>query len=52
MSKKHFELVAKAILLAKTNGDDIELLVNHLAEKFKEQNPRFDESKFLTACGF
>lgn len=63
MNKKHFEAIA-AILKAKADQyrnssypdaydrfAAVDAIADDLAEYFASQNPRFDELKFLQACG-
>lgn len=61
MTKKHFEAIA-AIIKAQYDSaskrrdgweacQTIEHTADNLAEYFASQNPRFDELKFLQACG-
>jgi hypothetical protein len=47
MTKKDYERIALAI---KENTEPV-ALVYHLMEIFEADNPRFDRTKFLTACG-
>jgi len=49
MSRKHYQLIAAAIQGAyrKDALSEIHALIDALAR----ENPRFDRSKFLTACG-
>lgn len=55
MTKKHYEMVAKILKRENTRvgGDDgmIESIATLLAIEFKLDNPNFDRTKFLKACG-
>jgi hypothetical protein len=48
MTKKHFELVAKVLANANTDGADTAAF----ATEFTKENPRFDAVRFLKAAGF
>ena len=61
-SKKHFEAIAKIVRDAKTDlksapnatvaRDEVHAMIaEDLSEYFASQNPRFDRSRFLKACG-
>jgi len=57
MTKKDFELIAKAISEFRTPYTDIDLtktvriaLANDFAVVLKKENPRFDEKRFMAAC--
>jgi hypothetical protein len=56
LTKKHFEKIAQTIramaqhdLFSKQNMEQLSI---ELCAVFKEINPRFNQIKFLTACGF
>ena len=50
MTRKDYQLIAD--VFARSAGDDIaKFLAVNLADKLKQDNPRFDADKFLTACG-
>lgn len=66
MSRKHFEIVARAIKDARPlrkGSTDISVVViaghhaaldnaaDFLADAFQAENPRFDRARFLAACG-
>lgn len=57
MSKKHFVVIAaliKSRLERETSEETkggIRLIALDLANQFVSENPRFDKSRFLTACG-
>jgi hypothetical protein len=55
MTRKHFELIANAIRVTKntTEGDDASLreLALNLCVEFKRENGRFNNERFLKACG-
>ncbi len=50
MTKQHFEFVA-SLINAANNGVAPAHLATLAAAKFAKDNPRFDEGKFLAACG-
>ena len=52
MTRKHFELIANAIRVT-TEGDDTALreLALNLCVEFKRENGRFNNERFLKACG-
>lgn len=60
MTKKDYELVAKAMRIAKPLATDPDLLENHnwrftvsrLIDEFKQDNPKFQPKKFAHACGW
>lgn len=55
MTKKHFELVAKVLANANTDGADTATLTKvaaAFATEFTKENPRFDAVRFLKAAGF
>lgn len=59
MSKKHFEMVARALsgALATAGNDESQRenlrgLAIELSAGFASENPRFDSQRFLNACGF
>ena len=49
-TKEHFEFTA-ALINAAHNGVAPAHLATLAAAKFAKENPRFDEDKFLEACG-
>jgi len=52
MSKKHYEAIASLIKKrSPQNHWSFNMLVRDLCETFKAENPRFNESKFIKACG-
>ena len=59
MTKKDYELIAKVIkeMENKYDGDDwtvdgtIYLYASNLAAAFNKDNPKFDQEKFMEACG-
>lgn len=53
MRKQDYELIANTIDFWKDVQDANvgEQIAYALAEQFKQNNPRFDRDKFLTACG-
>ena len=50
-TKKDFEFTA-ALLAAAIGGTPPLSLVQLAADKFKMDNPRFDEERFKEACGY
>jgi hypothetical protein len=58
MTRKDYELIAKAINLAVRGAialdrplSELRFLAATLAMDLRRDNPRFDEDKFLKACG-
>lgn len=58
MSRKDYEVVATEFIGRMANPtvpsesrQTLIALANSLADRFAEDNPRFDREKFLTACG-
>ena len=56
MTKKVFELVAKVLRLERPNkseGSNWQWInvVRTFADKFEEENERFDRARFVAACG-
>ena len=58
MTRKHFEFIAKSIRDAKEHGlgtdrdETLELLAHYLTGYMAQENPRFDKTRFLKACGY
>ena len=57
MSKKHFEAVAALIKSTIENNRNnheaqVDTLIDGLVELYQKENPRFDATRFLNACGF
>jgi hypothetical protein len=50
MTKKHLEFLA-ALINAAHNGTSAETLATLAAAYCADTNPRFDEARFLVACG-
>lgn len=54
MTKKDYQIIADAISKGVSGASVVRgamyIDVNYLIAELKKQNPRFDESKFLTAC--
>jgi len=50
MTKKHLEFLA-ALINAAHNGTSAETLATLAAAYCAKTNPRFDEARFLAACG-
>ena len=53
MTRKHFEMIADSIRRSRngSNHKTLRALALTLCVKFKEENPRFNEGRFLEACG-
>jgi len=58
MTKKHFEAIAAILQLSWEEGEEdlyanraILFIANSLADTFAAENPRFNRSRFLKACG-
>ena len=60
MTRKDYELIAKALKRANENWEGfneenpqvvITAISAYLAKELAQDNPRFDRSRFLTACG-
>lgn len=51
MTRKHFELVASILADADLDPAALATVAQDFAEAFKNENPRFDRTKFLVACG-
>lgn len=52
MSRKDYQLIADVISNSWFGSAEMRAdLVGNLAEKLKEENPRFDEARFFKACG-
>jgi dihydroneopterin aldolase len=53
LTKKHYQAIASiyASHLTKDNYKLISQMVNDLCVLLIQDNPKFDRSKFLTACG-
>jgi hypothetical protein len=56
MSKRHYIAIAQAVRecrdVSRTNRDAVEALAKSLAAVLAADNPRFDVTRFMTACGF
>ena len=52
MTKKHFEAIARILLNNSNEGfGSITDVAKDLATLFQSENPRFNRSQFLIACG-
>lgn len=54
MTRKHFEVIAESIkkdYIASNYSVTVASVAIGLANVFRDQNPRFDRTKFLRACG-
>lgn len=52
MTRKDYKLIAEVIAVSWFGSADLKLdLVNNLADKLEQDNPRFNRARFLTACG-
>lgn len=59
MTRKDFKAIAVAIKDSASHSDGtpgsnytLRIAASQIADVFEADNPRFDRSKFLTACGF
>lgn len=54
MTRKNFKAIADIMRKYKLTSDEITInkLAAELATYFKTDNPTFDRSKFMRACGF
>ena len=59
MSRKNYQALAAAILESKTESSTalgsftvLQRTAGRIADVLAADNPRFDRSRFLTACGF
>lgn len=52
MSRKHFEMLATLVASFADDPDSLspESLADRLSERLSAENPRFDRSRFLSAC--
>ena len=55
-ARRHYKVVAKALATVQdskglSNSVGFQRAVNELVEMFADDNPSFDEAKFLQACG-
>jgi len=50
-SKKFYEAVAEKLEKSSMTPSAKKVVSSFMAEAFAEDNPRFDEEKFLVACG-
>jgi len=52
MTKKHYEAIAIIIQpLTTWNEKDAQYIANELADYFQTDNPKFNRTRFLEACG-
>jgi len=55
MTRKDYKVIAQTIAKLNTqygcNPISIELLARELSKELPQTNPRFNSSRFLTACG-
>lgn len=56
MTKKDYELIANTLLTCRDNAQGINTVTyQKICESFsyrlRDENPKFDRTKFLTACG-
>tara|TARA_R100000664_G_C2749290_1_gene136697 strand:- start:1589 stop:1801 length:213 start_codon:yes stop_codon:yes gene_type:complete len=49
MTRKHFVIITKAIRECLEDDANKFVLVTTLADKFQEENPRFDRARFINA---
>jgi len=64
MTRKDYEMIAQAVKASRSDfvmGDDymdwhsnnlFDAFVRNLAKQLKNDNPRFDKSRFINACEF
>lgn len=50
MTKKDYEFIARIIHALKDKGETRGSVAVHFAEELARENPRFDRTRFLTAC--
>lgn len=50
MTRKHFELIAKAIYNNRYNQFNWDDFIMELCQIFQDNNERFDADKFVEAC--
>ena len=53
-SKQHYEFLAdwlNTAAIATTDEMAVNLVASSLADRLERESPRFDRSRFLTACG-
>jgi len=50
MSKKHFQMIADIVKLH-ASSPAARIMAMEFAKAFKKDNPRFQTSRFLDACG-
>lgn len=52
MTRKDYKLIAEVIAVSWFGNAELKAdLANNLADKLEQDNPRFDRSRFLIACG-
>jgi hypothetical protein len=51
MTRRHFQAVADVLRASGAHPDAVRDIALALADVFAADNPRFDEERFLTACG-
>lgn len=51
MTKKDYEVIATGLLMATGDTNHTIVVANFIADELEKDNPRFDRTKFLTACG-
>ena len=52
MTRKDYKLIAEVIAVSWFGSAELRAdLVNNFADKLEQDNPRFNRSRFLTACG-
>jgi hypothetical protein len=54
MTKKHYEAIAKAFyayIATNTGANIARPIAKDLADYFAQDNPKFNRSRFLEACG-
>lgn len=51
MTRKDYELIAQAIANVWCDSEAQMAIAESLASELEQENPRFDRSRFLSACG-
>jgi hypothetical protein len=51
MSRRHFELIAATIKALPADCYGSDQIAKAFADALRAENPRFDRSRFLKACG-
>ena len=51
MTKKDYELIARAIYKTQSLGDNHLYVVDMIADELQRANPKFNRTRFMQACG-